>query len=168
VRRILPLVAVVAIGLAAPVADAKQTPVNHVYGSTIVDFPGETVSDTFDVSGPALTTSASGLFRRHIVADGLDIDVTGAINCLNVVGNTAYLSGSVVASNREDIPIGAPFYTVVVDVSPDGTGDMVGPVYFTGLTCADVQPAEFTITTGNVVVEQCGMITAEGECTTKG
>jgi hypothetical protein len=63
--------------------------------------------------------------------------------CLNVVGNTAYLSGEVVASNRDDIPIGTPFYTVVVDVSPDGAGDMVGPVYLTGLTCADVQPAEF-------------------------
>jgi N-6 DNA Methylase len=88
-------------------------------------------------------------------------------NCLNVVGNTAYLSGEVVASNRDDIPIGTPFYTVVVDVSPDGAGDMVGPVYLTGLTCADVQPAEFTITTGNVVVEQCLKIAAEGECTGK-
>jgi hypothetical protein len=41
-----------------------------------------------------LSTAASGSFRQHTVAQGVDLLMIGSVDCLRVVGNTAYISGT--------------------------------------------------------------------------
>jgi len=164
-RRLVFLIALLALAMPVSLAAAKHAPVNHVFGDvTLLDFPG--VTETFDVIGDPLSTAASGSFRNHFVSGGVDIDVTGTVDCLRVVGNTAYISGTITASNN--VPVGTPFYTSVRDASPDGAGDTVGTFFVgPGLTCADVQPLGLVIASGNIVIEQCEWITGSGKCKTK-
>jgi hypothetical protein len=170
-RRFVCTVAVLALAIPVSLAEAKaKEPVNFVYGDATVDFPlyGETVQDTFDVTGNALTFAASGFYRQHVLAVGLDIDITGQVDCLSVVGNTAYLNGVLTESNRQDIPVGTPFYTSMTDTSPDGSGDIVGATYLNpGFTCAVSIPPEFVITSGNVVIQHCDWINGSGKCKTE-
>jgi hypothetical protein len=165
-RRLVFLIALLALAMPVSLAAAKHAPVNHVFGDVTVELPGETDQYTFDVAGDPLSSAASGSFRWQIVAEGVDVLLIGSVDCLRVVGNTAYISGTITESNT--VAVGTPFYTSMVDMSPDGTGDMVGPIYpFPGLTCADVQVTEFVIASGNIVIEQCDKITGSGKCKTK-
>jgi len=170
-RRFLFTVAVLALAIPASLAEAKsKEPVNLVSGDATVEFPlyGETVHDTFDVTGSGLTFAASGFYRQHVLAEGLDIDLTGQVDCLNVVGNSAYMSGTLTASNRPDIPVGTPFYTSMTDTSSDGSGDLVGATYLNpGFTCVVSIPPEFVITSGNVMIQHCDWISGSGKCKTE-
>jgi hypothetical protein len=113
---------------------------------------------------------ASGSFRQHTFGEGVDDDFRGSVDCLRVVANAAYISGFVTASNY--LPVGTPFYTSMIDTSPGGTGDLIGPTFVDlmgtgGLTCADTEPTENVIAAGNVVIEQCDWINGAGKCKTK-
>jgi hypothetical protein len=171
-RRLVFLIVLLALAMPVSLASAKHAPVNHVFGDVTLEFfsPSITVQITFDVTGDPLSSVASGSFRQHTFGEGVDDDFTGSVDCLRVVGNTAYISGFVTASSY--LPVGTPFYSSMVDASPDGTGDMIGPTFVDltgtgGLTCADTEPAGNVITSGNVVIEQCQKVTGSGKCKTK-
>ena len=94
--------------------------------------------------------------------------MTGLVDCLRVVGNTAYMSG--ILTEGTFLP-GSRFYQSVRDTSPDGAGDMVSGIFlgelgFPSLTCEDVEPPEDVITSGNIVIEQCDWINGSGKCKT--
>src|SRR2546430_3573465 len=140
-RRLVFLVSLLALAMPVSLAAAKHAPVNHVFGDVTVEVPGSTDQTTFDVTGDPLSTAATGSFHKHSVfsVEGVEIDMTGAVDCLRVVGNTAYISGTLTAS-QGTLPPGTPFYQSVRDTSPDGTGDTVSATFLgPGLTCADVQ-----------------------------
>jgi hypothetical protein len=166
--RFLFALAVLAFAMPASLAQAKAETISHVYGDATVAFPDVTIHDTFDVRGNPQTFVASGFYRQHVFGEGFDIDFTGTVDCLNVVGNTAYLSGILTASNRPDIAVGSPFYTSMTDASPDGTGDMVGGTYLNSpYTCLSIIPPEFLVTSGNVVIQQCDRINGSDKCKAK-
>jgi hypothetical protein len=168
-RRLVFLIALLALAMPVSLAAAKHTPVNHVFGDvTLLVTELSSVQFTFDVTGDPLSNAASGSFRWR-VAGGAEGEMTGSVDCLRVVGNTAYISGTFTEGNL--ITVGTPFYTTMMDASPDGTGDMVGGIYLAtagfDLTCADVRPADLPIASGNIVIEQCDKITGSGKCKTK-
>jgi hypothetical protein len=56
----------------------------------------------------------------------------------------------------------------VFDASPDGAGDSVGFTFLgPTFTCENVEPPEFVIASGNIVIEQCDKVTGSGKCKTK-
>jgi hypothetical protein len=126
-RRLVVLIALLALAMPVSLAAAKHVPVNHVFGDVTLEFPDATVQYTFDVTGDVFSTAASGSFRLHIFGEGVDNDMRGSVDCLMVVGNAAYISGVVTSST--DLAVGTPFFTTMVDTIPDGTGDMIGPTY---------------------------------------
>jgi hypothetical protein len=165
-RRSFVLVALLILLVPVAAADAKSAPAYVVSGDALVDFAGvETVEWVADVTGDPATLTATGSFRQHIVAEGLDIDLTGSVDCLNVVGSTAYLSGVITASNREDIAVGTPFYTSVTDGSSTGAVDIVGPNYLNpGLTCSSTVAPEFVVTSGDLSILACSKLKNSGKC----
>jgi hypothetical protein len=170
-RRLVFLVALLALAMPVSLAAAKHAPVNHVFGDVTQDFPGEADQITFDVTGDPLSTAASGSYHRHIVIQEgfeiVEVDMTGVVDCLRVVGNTAHMSGVLTASIGT-LPPGTPFYTSVRDTSPDGTGDTVAATFLgQGATCfLNEQPGR-AIASGNIVIEQCDWINGSGKCKTK-
>jgi hypothetical protein len=172
-RRLIFLIACLALAMPVSLAAAKHAPVNHVFGDFTWEIERSTVQFTFDVTGDPLSTAASGSFRHYSDSAGTVGEMTGSIDCLRVVGNTAYISGTVTGGNL--ISLGTRFYTPIMDASPDGIGDMFGGFYLdwpnstgTGpLTCTEVKPPELVITTGNIVIEQCDKVTGSGKCKTK-
>jgi hypothetical protein len=168
-RRLGFLIALLALAMPVSLAAPKHVPVNHVFGDVTLLTERSTVQLTFDVTGDPLSNAASGSFRWYSVAGGAEGEMRGSVDCLMVVGNTAYISGTPTEGNL--VTVGTPFYTTMMDASPDGTGDMVGGIYLAtagfDLTCTDVQPADTVITSGNIVIEQCDKITGSGKCKTK-
>jgi hypothetical protein len=162
----IPLIALLALLLVpVSVANAKSEPVYVVSGDALVDFGNETYEWAADVVGDPSSLTATGTFRQHIVGEGLDIDLTGSVDCLNVVGSTAHLSGIITASNRADIPVGTPFQTSVTDGSSTGTADILGPVYLNpGFTCSTPTAQEFVVTSGDVEVLRCEKLKSSGKC----
>jgi hypothetical protein len=175
-RRLVFLIALLALAMPVSLATAKHVPVDHVFGDATLEFPASvppvTEQTTFDVTGDPLSTAASGSFRKTIIGDGVDIEMTGLVDCLRVVGDTAYISGTLTAS-KGTFPPGSPFYQSMRDTSPDGTGDTVSATFLgrpdvaPTLTCEDTEPPEHVITSGNIVIEQCDWINGSGKCKTK-
>ena len=130
-------------------------------GDTVVIRGPSVITHHFHVIGKPLSLAAVGSFQMRVVDEGrVDIDFTGEVDCLKLVGKRAYMSGTIVASNNED-SVGRRFLTAVADNPPDGPGDWVGAV-FEGPPggCAGDIPTyvwpEFEITSGNVTVSSRG------------
>lgn len=158
----LPITLAVAAFASLAQAEPPQT-VNPraASGDTVVVLGPEVITHHFHVIGKPLSLAAVGSYQMRSVAPmRMDINITGAVDCLKLVGNTAYMSGTIKASGNEAL-VGRPFLTAVADINPDGTGDMVGTVFDSppggcgGDLPTYVRP-EFTITRGNVRVTDRG------------
>jgi hypothetical protein len=171
-RRLVFFIGLLALAMPVSLASAKHAPVNHVSGDVTLEFPrGDSDQIMFDVTGDPLSTAASGSFHKHSVFHEVlgivEIDMTGLVDCLRVVGDTAYMSGVITAS-MGTVPPGTPFFQSVRDTSPAGTGDTVSATFVgAGATCFLSEPPEFVIASGNIVIEQCDWINGSGKCKTK-
>ena len=145
-------------------ANASHESGSVVAADAAIDFGGvETVAITADITASA--SSTSGVFGEHAFGDGFDINYTGAVNCVNVTGSTAYISGTIITSNRADIPVGTPFVAALYDGATAGQPDMVSPVYMNpGFDCATPVALEFVITSGDISVQDCAKLKSSGKC----
>jgi hypothetical protein len=158
--------AVIAIALPTSVASAKNEPGYLVAGEAIVAFEGGQIAEwSVDVAGSPDSTAAIGTLEFHTFSPDLDIRLVGAVDCLSVVGSTAYFSGVLTESNRADIAVGTPFYSAVTDGGPAGA-DMMAPIYLNpGVTCSppSFQP-EFVATSGDLTIQFCEKLKQNGKC----
>ncbi|HYT79712.1 MAG TPA: hypothetical protein VEQ37_10740 [Actinomycetota bacterium] len=101
-------------------------------------------------SGNAQLENRATGFRGHI-----------AIDCLNVLGNTAVMSGVVISSTSPNIPVGSDAFFAVQDngEGPNAPPDEITSAYFfLGIPCTYVtDPAQlalffYTIETGEIQV----------------
>ena len=165
-RRLLIACAIVALVVPAAVANAAHDSGWVVAGSATVDHGGGVVSEwTVNAVGSPAGRTATGTFRVHIYGADFDIDLSAAVDCLDVVDSTAYLSGVITGSNRSDIPAGTTFFTSMVDGSATATPDVVGPTYLSpGFTCLNPVSPEFAVTSGGVTILSCSKLKASGKC----
>jgi hypothetical protein len=102
------------------------------------------------VSGEAQLENRSSSFRGHI-----------AIDCLNVLGNVAVMTGVWTSSNSQDIPVGTDAFFAVQD-NGDGPASPADEITLTlsglGIACTDITdpsllaPFLVTIESGQIQV----------------
>ena len=149
--------ALIAIALPTAAASAKGEPAYVVSGEASISFlGGETVEWEYAVAGDPATTEAAGTFSLRDFSPNFDFRLVGAVDCLTIAGNTAYVSGAITQSNRADVPVGTLFYSAVTDGGEAGP-DVVAPMYLNpGVTCSppSFQP-EFVVTSGDFLIGIC-------------
>jgi hypothetical protein len=159
--RTLVLCGLLLLGLALVpgVATAKQQSVNRAYSNPTAGTAATT--DTFDVTGDAVTFEATGFWERVFTATGQRM--RAEVDCLRVVGNTAHMTGVYTVAEAFPQLLGDGFYHSMQDNGAAGQGDLVhSPIVwffpagpppcsppFTNL------PPTTPITSGDVVVEPC-------------
>ena len=167
--RRLVVCSMVAVALPVSAAAAKGEAAYVVSGEAIVDHGGGVMSErTVSVIGDPSTTDVVGTYRFRVYGPDFDIQLAGSVDCLTVVGNTAYISGVLTESNRPDIPVGTPFYSALSDGGPAGV-DVVAPIYLNpGVTCSppSFQP-EFVVTSGDLTILFCDKFKEGGKCKTR-
>lgn len=161
--------ALIAIALPTAAASAKGEPAYVVTGEASISFQGgEVVEWAVAVAGDPATTEAVGTFSLHDFSPNFDFLLVGAVDCLTLVGNTAYVSGVLTESNRADVPVGTLFYSAITD-GGDAGPDVVAPMYLNpGVTCSppSFQP-EFVVTSGDFQIRFCDKAKENGKCKTR-
>jgi hypothetical protein len=145
----------------AAAAGAKQEALSRAYGDvTWTSTPSVVGQDTFDVRGDPVTLAATGFYERRI---GTGFLIRAEINCLNVNGNEATMSGPITAAfpppQDPTVPpiVGSTFRTRVVDGNSLGGPDMIGFIETAGLPCSSGVATQLfqPIISGDVVVQEC-------------
>lgn len=145
--RTIIVLAVAALSLAAA---PQQKPVAHISGSgTITAFEGEVVTFDFDVE--TKHGNASGFANWSCAGDcsPQQMSYTIAIDCVDVHGDEAWISGTLVAPSGS-YPAGQSVGFRVLDSK---AGDLSSVPAFTGITCGDQQPFQMEpIASGSITV----------------
>jgi hypothetical protein len=158
---LISLAALVAVAALPGMAAAKQQPVYRTSGNpagTVAGF--DQVRATFEATANQLDRGdASGFYEFHRVEGGPLDDFRGNVRCLDVVGNTATMSGEITEAHGGFVPfVGGGFVATVVDNGPNGQGDLFSGYGEFGVGTFDcVFPTApiVPVTSGDVVVESC-------------